>query len=66
MVASQVVQKETTMAAEKAEHSVDEKVGPTVLAMAEQLAAWTGEKMAVKKAALLADLMDTLKVGVME
>ena len=66
MVDSQVVQKETAMAAEKAEHSVDGKVGPTVLAVAEQLAAWTGEKMAVKKAALLADLMDILKVGVME
>ena len=66
MVASQVDQKGTTMVVEKAEHSVDGKVGPRVFAMVEQLAAWSGEKMAVKKAALLADLTDTLTVGLTE
>ena len=66
MVALQVDQKDTTMVVEKAEHSVDGKVGPTVLAMVEQLAAWSGEKMAVKKAVLLADVTDTLTVGLTE
>ena len=60
MGASLVGQRDTTMVVEKAEHSVDGKVGPTGLTMAGQLAAWTGEKMAAKKAALLADLKETL------